>query len=220
MRKDLAELVFILDRSGSMQGLENDTIGGFNALLAKQKAESGEALVTTALFDDKLTLLHDRIDIRGVRPITDKEYFVRGSTALLDALGAVISKIINAHRYTDEALRPGKVIFFITTDGQENASHEYSLKQIRGMIERQRDEFQWEFVFLGANIDAVAEAEKYGIRRDRTAKYAADATGTQLNYSVMSEMASNIRADIKLEETDWQEKIQEYERNNKKSTKK
>jgi len=194
MKKDLTELVFILDRSGSMAGLESDTIGGYNAMLKKQKAGDGEATVTTVLFDDQYDLLHDRIDIRGIKPITEKDYYVRGSTALLDAMGRTISKIGNAQRHTSDELRAEKVLFVITTDGMENASREYDYAKIRAMVERQQQKYGWEFIFLGANIDAFDTAGRMGIRPDRTANYHADGVGTQVNFVAVSEAVSEIRS--------------------------
>lgn len=208
MKKDLTELVFILDRSGSMNGLESDTIGGYNAMLAKQKAEVGEARITTVLFDDEYELLHDRIDIKGVAPITEREYFVRGTTALLDALGKTILKIKNVQKNTAEEERAEKVLFVITTDGLENASSEFSVNQIRNMIQEQKL-YGWEFIFLGANIDAVATAASYGIAKDRAVTYTSDGEGTRLNYQVVSEAISTLRSKNYIEE-DWQAPIAEY----------
>src|SRR5450756_271761 len=195
MKKDLTELVFILDRSGSMAGLESDTIGGYNALLEKQKKEVGEAVVTTVLFDDKYELLHDRINIKGIAPITEKEYFVCGSTALLDAVGKTINKIGNAQKYTSEDLRADKVMFVITTDGMENASHEYTYDKIKHMIERQKEKYGWEFIFLGADIDAISTAAKFGIDADRAA-----------NYDAVSCAVSEIRASRPID-ANWKAKI-------------
>lgn len=208
MKKELIELVFILDRSGSMCGLEDDTIGGYNALLEKQKKEDGEAVVTTVLFDDKYELLHDRINLNGVAPITDREYFVRGCTALLDAVGKTISKIGNVQKNTTDSERAEKVLFVITTDGMENASREYSYEKIKAMIERQKTHYGWEFIFLGANIDAVHTAARFGIDEDRAANYHADREGTQLNYKVVSEAVSSFRANRHITE-DWKKQIDE-----------
>lgn len=194
MKTNKTELVFILDKSGSMAGLEADTIGGFNTMLKKQQCEPGEAVVTTVLFDDAYELLHDRIAIRGVQPITDKEYFVGGCTALLDAMGRVISKIVSVQRHTGEEARADKVMFVITTDGQENASREYSFEQIKRMVETQKREYGWEFIFLGANIDAIATAARFGISADRAANYHADGAGTRLNYEAVSDAISQMRA--------------------------
>lgn len=207
MKNDLTELVFILDRSGSMAGLESDTIGGYNGFLDKQRALPGEALVTTVLFDDRYELLHDRIALPGVRPVTDRDYFVRGSTALLDAVGKTIEKIVNAHKHTGENQRPGKTLFVITTDGLENASREFSYQKIQQMITRQKEEFGWEFLFLGANIDAAATAGKIGIHADRAVNFHADSLGTKLNYEVLSDAASNLRAAKPLDKG-WKERIE------------
>lgn len=206
MKKDLTELVFILDRSGSMAGLESDTIGGYNALLKKQQAEPGEAIVTTVLFDDDYQLLHDRVNIKGILPITEQEYFVRGSTALLDAIGKTIHKIGNAQRYTSDEMRAEKVMFVITTDGMENASKEYSYKRINAMVERQKLKYGWEFIFLGANIDAIATAAKFGISADRAANYHADGEGTALNYEAVSDAVSELRSKRSID-GDWKARI-------------
>ena len=190
---NIAELVFILDKSGSMGGLESDTIGGYNAMLEKQRAEEGEARITTVLFDDKYEILHDRIDIRAVSPITDREYYVGGSTALLDAIGRTIGKIENALRHTSEEYRADRVIFVITTDGMENASREYSYDRIKSMVEKQKGKHNWEFIFLGANIDAVETAGRFGISADRAQNYHADSEGVRLNYDVLSRAVSCFR---------------------------
>lgn len=208
MKDNLTELVFILDRSGSMCGLESDTIGGYNALLNKQKKVEGECVITTVLFDDQYELLHDRINLNGVAPITDKEYFTRGSTALLDAIGKTIQKIGNAQKHTAEQERAGKVMFVITTDGYENASREYTYKKIKQMIERQKKEHEWEFIFLGANIDAVETAEKFGIDAGRAVNYHADSQGTQLNYDVVSDAVMTFRETACLNKN-WKERIDE-----------
>lgn len=206
MKKGLTELVFILDRSGSMSGLESDTIGGYNAMLEKQKKETGEAVITTVLFDDRYELLHDRINLRGIAPITDKEYFVRGSTALLDAMGRTINKIVNVQKNTAEEERAEHVMFVITTDGMENASREFTYEKVRQLIEHEKSKYGWEIIFLGANIDAVAAAERFGISRNRAANYNADSVGTLLNYEVISEAVSCFRADSAISE-DWKERI-------------
>ena len=207
MKKDLTELVFILDRSGSMAGLESDTIGGCNTMLKKQKAEAGEATVTTVLFDNDYELLHDRIDIRGLELITEKDYYVRGSTALLDALGRTISKIANAQRHTSDELRAEKVLFVITTDGMENASREYDYARIRRMVKRQQQKYGWEFIFLGANIDAFDTADRMGIRPDRTANYYADSVGTEVNFMAVNEAVTQIRGQKSISE-DWKADIE------------
>lgn len=212
MRKDLTELVFILDRSGSMSGLESDTIGGYNSLLKKQKQEPGEVLITTVLFDDKYELLHDRINIRDISPITNKEYYVRGSTALLDAIGRTINKIGNAQRHTEEAERAKHIMFVITTDGMENASKEYRYEKIRNMVEHQKNTYGWEFMFLGANIDAIATAKKFGIDPDRAVNYNSDSKGTKLNYEVISETVSNVRMDFTISAF-WKARIEEDYKN-------
>ena len=207
MKQGLTEMVFILDRSGSMSGLEGDTIGGYNAMLAKQQKEPGEAVITTVLFDDQYELLHDRINLRGVAPITDKEYFVRGNTALLDAVGKTINKIGNAQKRTAEDERAEHVVVVIATDGMENASREFNEEKVRRMIEHQKSKYGWEFIFLGANIDAIATAERYGIGKDRAANYHADAEGTALNYSVVSETVSRVRTRQPIAEN-WKERIE------------
>lgn len=215
MKDNLTELVFILDRSGSMGGLESDTIGGYNSLLNKQKKVEGECVITTVLFDDRYELLHDRINLNGVAPITDKEYFTRGSTALLDAIGTTIKKIENAQKHTAEQERASKVMFVITTDGYENASKEYTYQKIKQMIERQKKAHDWEFIFLGANIDAVETAAQFGIDANRSANYHADSQGTQLNYEVVSNAVMNFRTCAKVSE-DWKDSIDEdFEKRNK-----
>ena len=194
MKKNLTELVFILDKSGSMAGLERDTIGGFNAMLDKQKAQAGECRITTVLFDHRYELLHDRTDIRAVRPITAREYRVGGSTALLDALGKTIHKIATAQKNTSEPFRAKRVMFVIITDGEENASREYAAKEVKEAIRRQKSRYGWEFIFLGANIDAVETAGRFGIDAGRTANYVPDSQGTALNFRAMSETVSAFRA--------------------------
>ena len=208
MKQHLTELVFILDRSGSMGGLESDTIGGYNAMLERQKKEAGEAIITTVLFDDQYELLHDRIQLRGISPITDKDYYVRGSTALLDAVGKTISKMVNVQKHTAEEARAKQVMFVITTDGMENASREYTYDKVQRMIEHQKSKFGWEFLFLGANIDAVATAERFGIAEDRATNFHADSEGTLLNYEVISESVSCLRASRPLS-ANWKDRIDE-----------
>ena len=194
MKKNLTELVFILDKSGSMAGLERDTIGGFNAMLDKQKAQAGECRITTVLFDHRYELLHDRTDIRAVRPITAREYRVGGSTALLDALGKTIHKIATAQKNTSEPFRAKRVMFVIITDGEENASREYAAKEVKEAIRRQKSRYGWEFIFLGANIDAVETAGRFGIDAVRAANYVPDSLGTALNFRAVSETVSAFRA--------------------------
>jgi len=205
---NLTELIFILDRSGSMAGLESDTIGGYNAMIEKQKQEPGDAVITTVLFDDRYELLHDRIPLKGIRPITEREYYVRGTTALLDAIGQSIQKLINVHRHTAPEARADKVLFVITTDGMENASQEYTYKKIYDMIRHQKERYGWEFIFLGANIDAIKTAAKFGINADRAANYHADEAGTQLNFKSVSEAVSAVRANRELTEN-WKAEIEQ-----------
>ena len=194
MRKNLTELVFILDRSGSMAGLEGDTIGGFNGMIEKQKCEPGEAYVSTVLFDNVSEVIHDRVDIQKIEPMTNRDYYVRGCTALLDAVGEAIHHIGNIHKYAREEDRPEKTLFVITTDGMENASRKYSYEKVRSMIQRQQEKHGWEFIFLGANIDAAKEAARFGISEDRAANYHADHKGTAVIYEAMSEAVCNVRA--------------------------
>ncbi len=193
MKKGLTELVFILDKSGSMSGLESDTIGGFNSMLAKQKSVEGECRVTTVLFDHGYELIHDRIDINAISPMTDKEYQVGGMTALLDAVGRTVNKIGNAQKHTAEDYRAEKVMFVIITDGMENASREFTADKIKALIERQKEKYAWEFIFLGANIDAVETAGRYGISADRAVDYLADSKGTKLNFNVMADAVTAFR---------------------------
>ena len=208
MKKNLTEIVFILDRSGSMAGLEADTIGGFNAMIQKQKSESGEAYVSTVLFDNHTEVIHDRVDIRKIQPMTHKDYYVRGCTALLDAVGKSIHHIGNVHKYAREEDRPEKTIFVITTDGMENASHEYTYDRVRRMIEHEKEKYGWEFLFLGANIDAAREAARFGITEDRAANYHADHQGTAVIYEAMSEAVCNVRA-CRPMSADWKRRVDE-----------
>ena len=194
MKTNLTELVFILDRSGSMGGLESDTIGGFNSMLVKQQAEPGECRITTVLFDDHYEILHDRIDIKAVTKITNKDYYVRGCTALLDAIGKTIKKINKVQKNTAEKYRAEKVVFIITTDGMENASREYSFDKIKSMVEKQQKKNNWEFIFLGANIDAIDVASRVGIGKNRTLIFHNDSEGIELNYNIMSETLACYRA--------------------------
>ena len=193
MKKDFTELVFILDKSGSMNGLESDTIGGFNSMLKKQKELDGECRITTVLFDNRCELLHDRIDIQAVGPMTGKDYRVGGSTALLDAIGGTIHKLAGVQKNTAEQYRAENVMFVIITDGQENASREYSSDQVKSMIRLEKEKYGWEFVFLGANIDAVETAGRFGIAPDRAADYVPDGAGTALNFQMMSEAVAVFR---------------------------
>ena len=194
MRENLTELVFILDRSGSMGGLESDTIGGFNSLIKKQKKEEGEAVVSTVLFDDVSEVIHDRAPIAKVKKLTDEDYYVRGCTALLDAVGSAIDHIGNVQKYAREEDRPSKTLFVITTDGLENASKRYTFKKVKKMIERQKKKYNWEFLFLGANIDAIEVAGSMGISADRAANFHCDEAGTALNYEVLEKAVTRVRA--------------------------
>ena len=206
MKKDLTELVMILDRSGSMQGLEKDTIGGYNGMLEKQKKLNGEVLVSTLLFDDVTSVIHDRVSIDKVEPITDKEYYVRGCTALLDALGGAIDHIRNVHKYAREEDVPEKTIFVITTDGMENASRRYTYDDVKRKVEQQKESAGWEFLFLGANIDAIDVAGRIGISHDRAANYCCDTVGTALNYQVLDEAVCELRTH-KVLRPQWKKKI-------------
>ena len=205
----MTELVFILDRSGSMSGLEKDTIGGFNSMLEKQRREEGEALVSTVLFDNETEVIHDRVPIADVPNLTDKEYFVRGCTALLDAVGGAIHHIGNVHKYARKEDVPDKTLFIITTDGMENASRRYTYEKVRRMTERQKKRYGWEFLFLGANIDAAAEAERFGIDRSMAANFHCDEEGTALNYEVISEAISTVRTCSAPLSAEWKTKIDE-----------
>ena len=206
MKKNLTELVFILDRSGSMAGLEKDTIGGFNAMIEKQKAEEGEAYISTVLFDNYSEVIHDRVALNDVPKLTEKEYYVRGCTALLDAVGGAIHHIGNVHKYAREEDRPEKTLFVITTDGMENASRRYSYENVREMTQRQKEKYGWEFLFLGANIDAAKEAARFGIDADRAADYHADTQGTAVIYEAMSDVVYSVRASRPVE-AGWKKKI-------------
>ena len=207
MKQNLTELVFILDRSGSMAGLEADTIGGFNAMIEKQKAENGEAYVSTVLFDDVSEVIHDRVDIRKIQPLTRAQYYVRGCTALLDAVGQAIHHIGNVHKYAREEDRPAKTLFVITTDGMENASRTYTYSKLKAMIERKKEMYGWEFLFLGANIDAAREAARFGITEDRAANYHADAKGTRVIYETVNEAICHVRQTSAPLSADWKRKV-------------
>ena len=214
---NITELVFILDRSGSMAGLETDTIGGFNSMIEKQRKEDGECFVSTVLFDNYSEVLHDRVKLSEVKPMTDEEYTVRGCTALIDALGGAIHHIGNVHKYARPEDVPAHTMFIITTDGQENASHKYTSDRVKHMIERQKERYGWEFLFIGANIDAVETAARYGIDRDRAVKYKADSQGTQLLYKAVSNAVCSVRANAPLC-ADWSEEIDtDYQKRGKKS---
>ena len=208
MSKNLTELVFILDRSGSMVSLTEDTIGGFNSMIAKQKKEAGEALVSTVLFDNTSTVIHDRLPLDRVPPLTEKEYFARGCTALVDAIGCAIHHIGCVHKYARPEDVPARTLFVIITDGMENASRLYRADEVRQMIEREKTQYGWEFLFLGANIDAVATARQFGISADRAVDYKCDSVGTALNYQVVSEAVHTIRTAQTLS-PGWKHRIDE-----------
>lgn len=209
MKKNLTELVFILDRSGSMAGLEADTIGGFNAMMEKQRGEPAEAIISTVLFDNESEVIHDRIPMNRVPALTEREYYVRGCTALLDAVGGAIHHIGNVHKYAREEDRPEKTLFVITTDGMENTSRRYTYDKVKAMIERQQEKYGWEFLFLGANIDAAQEAARFGIRADRAANYHADGVGTGVIYEAVSEAVCQVRSCATPLSSDWKQKIDE-----------
>ena len=206
MKKNLTEMVFILDRSGSMSGLESDTIGGFNSLVEKQKRESGEAYVTTVLFDDRIERIHDRIKLADVPKMTEKEYYTRGCTALLDAIGDSIRHIAQIHKYARPEDVPEHTVFIITTDGMENASHRYSSDEVKKMIEHEKEKYGWEFIFLGANIDAVETARRIGIDEEHATNYCHDAAGTQLNYEAMDCAVRAVRCSAPIE--GWKKRVE------------
>ncbi len=217
MNTELTELVFILDRSGSMGGLESDTIGGFNEMIAKQKKQGSKVNVTTLLFDDEVYIIHDRFPVEIIEPLTEKEYFVRGCTALLDAVGTAIEKMDNIQKHLPEEHRAGKVIFVITTDGLENSSERYTQEQIRRKIEAKK-ECGWEFLFLGANIDAGKEAEKIGIARNRSVTYANDAKGVELNFRAVGKAISKAvenKSMMNFVDDNWADEIQAYKEGRK-----
>ena len=206
MKNNITELVFILDRSGSMSGLEDDTIGGFNSMIEKQKKQDGDCYVSTVLFDDESEVLHDRVKLADISKMTDNDYTVRGCTALIDAIGGAIHHIGNIHKYARPDDVPEHTMFIITTDGQENASHRYTSEQVKKMIEHRREKYGWEFLFIGANIDAVETAARYGIDKERAVNYNADSEGTRLNYEVMSETICSFRESRPIT-ADWKKKI-------------
>lgn len=220
MKKGLTEIVFILDRSGSMSGLEADTIGGFNSMLGKQKKLEGEALITTVLFDDKLQILHNRVPLDEVNNMTSQDYYVGGCTALLDAIGDSIKRISEIQKSKPEDERPEKTMFIITTDGQENSSERYDFKKIKKMIEKKQDKKQWEFLFLGANIDAIGTASDLGIKANRSVNYHSDHIGTAVNYKALDKAISAFRCAPSLAKVaecmeDWDEDIKaDYESRN------
>lgn len=208
MKKNLTEIIFILDRSGSMSGLEADTIGGFNSMIEKQKKADGEAMISTVLFDNVSEVIHDRVSVLDIQPMTDKDYTVRGCTALLDSIGGAIHHIGNIHKYARAEDVPEHTLFVITTDGMENASRHYNAERVKQMIERQKARYGWEFLFLGANIDAVETARHFGIGADRAVNYHSDSAGTQLNYEVLSEAICAVRGSVQLG-ADWKKRIDE-----------
>ncbi len=219
MRKNLTEMVFILDRSGSMAGLESDTIGGFNSMIEKQKRVEGEALVSTVIFDGESEVIHDRVSLKDIKPLTENEYSVRGCTALIDAIGGAIHHIGNIHKYAREEDIPEHTVFVITTDGMENASRRYSSDEVKKMIERQKEKYGWEFLFLGANIDAVETAKHFGIGADRAVNYHSDHQGTKLNYEVLSEAICSVRCSAPLGDG-WKKRIDEDYKSRKKGSRK
>ena len=202
-REDLTELVFILDRSGSMSGLEEDTIGGFNSVIEKQKRQSGKCLVTTVLFDSRVQTLHDRVELQELRPMTQEDYSVGGCTALLDALGGTIRHIANIHRYARPEDVPARTSFVIMTDGLENASRVFGSEQVKRMIRHEKEKYGWEFLFLAANIDAVETAERMGIQRDRAVNYHPDEKGIRMAYDAVDKAVSARRASAAPLSADW-----------------
>ena len=214
MKKNLTEMVFILDKSGSMAGLEADTIGGFNSMIERQKKENGEAMVSTVLFSNRSMVLHDRIDVQSVEPLTDRQYQVGGCTALIDAIGCAIHHIGIVHKYARQEDVPEHTIFVIMTDGMENASHLYSSDEVKAMVEKEKAKYGWEFLFLGANIDAVETAAHFGISEDRAVNFHNDAVGQALNYTEISVAVSQVRANAPLSRN-WKEKIEEDYRSRK-----
>jgi uncharacterized protein YegL len=214
MKNNITELVFILDKSGSMAGLESDTIGGFNSMIEKQKKEDMPCYVSTILFNGESEVIHDREKLGEIQPMTDRDYVVGGCTALIDAIGGAIHYIGKLHKYFGESA-PEHTMFVITTDGQENASHNYTSEQVKKMIERQKEKYGWEFLFIGANIDAIETAARYGIDKDRAVNYNCDSVGTQLNYEVMSETICAFRESRPIT-ADWKKKIDKDFMNRKK----
>lgn len=191
--KNITEVVFILDRSGSMGGLESDTIGGYNSMLARQKEEEGDVIISTVLFDDRTDVIHDRKKLEDIKPLTDKEYYVRGCTALLDAIGGAIHHIGKVQKQLPDNERPDKTIFIITTDGMENASQHYDYDKVKKMVEKKKEKKGWEFMFLGANIDAIEVAGRFGVDANRAVTYECDSEGTAINYSILSDVVKRVR---------------------------
>ena len=216
MKNNITELVFILDRSGSMCGFESDTVGGFNATVEKQKKQEGKVYVSTVLFDDESVVIHDRVDIREIKPMTLDDYQVGGCTALLDAIGGAIQHIGNIHKYARPEDVPEHTVFIITTDGMENASHNYSRSRVREMIKRQTEKYGWEFIFLAANIDAEETAEDMGIRRERAVNYTQDREGVEATYAVMCDAITSVRNCKGLDAGAWREKLDKDNKRRKK----
>ena len=214
MKNNITELVFILDRSGSMHGLESDTVGGFNSMIEKQKAQEGECYVSTVLFSNESEVLHDRVSLADIKPMTNHDYVVGGCTALIDAIGGAIHHIGNVHKYARREDVPEHTLFVITTDGMENASHRYSSEKVKAMIERQKEQYGWEFVFIGANIDAVETASRYGIGADRAVDYNADKLGTDIVYSSVSNMVCKFRMDEPVSEKWCMDIEEDYKKRN------
>ena len=208
MRKNLTEMVFVLDRSGSMHGMEADTIGGFNSMIEKQKAMDGHAYVSTILFDNESLVLHDRVSLNKIQPMTAKDYTVRGCTALLDAIGGAIHHIALVHKYARKEDVPEHTVFVIITDGMENASKHYTAQRVKQMIEKEKSKYGWEFLFLGANIDAVETASHFGISEDRAVTYRSDSKGTRLNYEVVNDAVACVRKAAPLS-ADWKQRIED-----------
>ena len=208
MKKNLTEMVFILDKSGSMAGLEADTIGGFNSMIDRQKKAEGEAIVSAVLFSAERTVIYDRADVQKVEPMTDRQYCVGGCTALIDALGGAIHHIGNVHKYAREEDRPEHTIFVITTDGMENASRRYTADEVRAMVQKEKEKYGWEFLFLAANIDAVETASRYGIARDRAVRFHNDSAGQAVSYAAVTETVCAMRRSIPIQRS-WKRKIEE-----------
>ena len=208
MKKNLTEMVFILDKSGSMSGLEADTIGGFNSMIERQKRAEGEALVSTVLFSNESTVIHDRVDVQKIKPLTEQEYSAYGCTALIDAIGQAIHHIGNVHKYARKEDVPEHTIFVITTDGMENASRRYTSDEVKKMVEKKKEKYGWEFLFLGANIDAVETAKHFGIARDRSVNFHNDSVGVRLNFEEVGGAVERMRAAMPLS-ADWKDRIEE-----------